>query len=173
MVEDEKNIRDLVCLHLGHEGYRCEPVSDGKEAVRRIEQDHYDLVVVDLMIPELDGLSLCRAIRNGRLNARVPIFILTARAEESDKIVGLESGADDYLTKPFGVREFVARVRVLLRRYQMADVGVGGQPVSGAVDVAQLGGRAAMALICVRGFEIDPARHCVRVDGRTIDPTDQ
>ena len=173
VVEDERNIRDLVCLHLGHEGYGCDPVSDGKDALRRIAHSHYDLVVVDVMIPELDGLALCRAIRNGTLNARVPILILTARAEESDKVVGLESGADDYLTKPFGVREFVARVRALLRRHQMPDVAIAGPPVSGTVNSLQRSGKPAMPLICVRGFEVDPARHCVRVDGRTIEPTDQ
>src|SRR5690349_8009111 len=79
VVEDERNIRDLVCLHLGHEGYSCDPVGDGKEALRRVEADHYDLVVLDLMIPELDGLSVCRAVRNGRVNQDVPILIITAR----------------------------------------------------------------------------------------------
>src|SRR4030095_11119719 len=102
-VEDEPNIRELVCLHLGHEGYACEGIGDGERALARVESDRFDLVVLDVMIPGLDGLSLCRAIRNGRTNHDVPILMLTARREESDKVVGLESGADDYLTKPFGV----------------------------------------------------------------------
>src|SRR5882724_9590329 len=116
VVEDEPNIRELVCLHLGLEGYACEGLADGQSALERTESEHFDLLVLDVMIPGIDGLSLCRAIRNGRTNHDVPILMLTARREESDKVVGLESGADDYLTKPFGVRELIARVRALLRR---------------------------------------------------------
>src|SRR5205807_5302774 len=122
VVEDEPNIRELVCLHLGLEGHSCEGVGDGREALSRIEADRYDLLVLDVMIPGIDGLSLCRAVRNGRANQDVPILMLTARREESDKVVGLESGADDYLTKPFGIRELVARVRALLRRPRRAQL---------------------------------------------------
>src|SRR5262245_24849619 len=102
VVEDEPNIRELVCLHLGLEGYACEGVGDGQQALRRSEAERFDLLVVDLMIPGLDGVSLTRAVRNGRANRDVPILMLTARRDESDKVLGLESGADDYLTKPFG-----------------------------------------------------------------------
>src|SRR5438270_4019679 len=116
VVEDEANIRELVCLHLGLEGYACDGVGDGPEALKRTEANPYDLLVLDVMLPGLDGLALCRAVRNGRSNRDVPILMLTARREESDKVIGLESGADDYLTKPFGVRELVARARALLRR---------------------------------------------------------
>src|SRR4029079_10178684 len=116
VVEDEPNIRELVCLHLGHEGYACEGVGDGQTALKRSETERFDLIVLDVMLPGLDGLSLCRAVRNGRGNRDVPILMLPARREESDKVIGLESGADDYLTKPFGVRELVARARALLRR---------------------------------------------------------
>src|SRR5438477_8299205 len=105
-------------------------------ALKRAEAERFDLLVLDVMIPGLDGLSLCRAVRNGRTNHDVPILMLTARREESDKVVGLESGADDYLTKPFGVRELVARARALLRRpRQPAAAGAAaarieeGQPV--------------------------------------------
>ena len=91
-------------------------MGDGRTALKRAEAERFDLLVLDVMIPGLDGLSLCRAVRNGRINRDVPILMLTARREESDKVVGLESGADDYLTKPFGVRELVARARALLRR---------------------------------------------------------
>jgi DNA-binding response OmpR family regulator len=121
VVEDEPNIRELVCLHLGHEGYACEGAGDGTVAQRRVEEERFDLIVLDLMIPGLDGLSLCRAVRNGRRNRDVPILMLTARREEADTVVGLESGADDYLTKPFGVRELVARARALLRRPRSSD----------------------------------------------------
>ena len=89
-------------------------------ALERTEAERFDLLVLDVMLPGLDGLSLCRAVRNGRTNRDVPILMLTARREESDKVVGLESGADDYLTKPFGVRELVARARALLRRPRQA-----------------------------------------------------
>src|SRR5262249_51346280 len=116
VVEDETHIRELVCLHLSHEGYSCEGLADGTTALQQSEAAKYGLMVLDVMIPGLDGVSLCRAIRNGRLNRDVPILMLTARREETDKVVGLESGADDYLTKPFGVRELVARARALLRR---------------------------------------------------------
>ncbi len=163
VVEDERNIRELVCLHLGHEGYVCDAVEGGKEALRRTEQQRYDLLVVDLMLPELDGLSLCRAVRNGQMNHDVPILIVTARSEESDKVVGLESGADDYLTKPFGVRELVARVRALLRRPRRS---VAPSP---AVAPAEPGLQAVEA----HGIQIDPARRRVCVEGRDVDLTDQ
>src|SRR2546427_5712129 len=116
VVEDEPHIQELVCLHLGLEGYTCEGVGDGQAALKCAEVERYDLMVLDVMIPGIDGLSLCRAVRNGRTNHDVPILMLTARREESDKVIGLESGADDYLTKPFGVRDLIARARALLRR---------------------------------------------------------
>ncbi|PYR56752.1 MAG: DNA-binding response regulator [Acidobacteria bacterium] len=158
VVEDEPNIRELVCLHLGLEGYTCDGLGDGREALNRAETDRYDLLVLDVMIPGVDGLALCRAVRNGRTNHDVPILMLTARREESDKVVGLESGADDYLTKPFGVRELVARARALLRRPRQTpidQVGDDGQAVT------------------VHGVAIDPARRRVRVDGRDVELTDQ
>jgi two-component system OmpR family response regulator/two-component system alkaline phosphatase synthesis response regulator PhoP len=158
VVEDEPNIRDLVCLHLGLEGYTCDGLGDGREALNRAETDRYDLLVLDVMIPGVDGLALCRAVRNGRTNHDVPILMLTARREESDKVIGLESGADDYLTKPFGVRELVARARALLRRpRQMPMDRVGDQGPA----------------VTVHGVDIDPARRRVRVDGRDVELTDQ
>jgi DNA-binding response OmpR family regulator len=157
VVEDEPNIRELVCLHLGLEGYACEGVGDGREALKRTEGERFDLLVLDVMIPGIDGLSLCRAVRNGATNRDVPILMLTARRDESDKVVGLESGADDYLTKPFGVRELVARARALLRRPRQAagNGDEGEQPIR------------------IHGVEIDPARRRVRVDGRDVELTDQ
>jgi DNA-binding response OmpR family regulator len=157
VVEDEPNIRELVCLHLGLEGYRCDAVGDGATALDRAESTRFDLLVLDLMLPGLDGLALCRAVRNGRANRDVPILMLTARREESDKVVGLESGADDYLTKPFGVRELVARARALLRRPRSAPAAPGGgeQPIQ------------------VHDIDIDPARRRVRVSGSDVDLTDQ
>src|SRR5581483_5910570 len=157
VVEDEPNIRELVCLHLGLEGYSCEGVGDGREALKRAESDAFDLLVLDLMIPGIDGLSLCRAVRNGRTNRDVPILMLTARREESDKVIGLETGADDYLTKPFGVRELIARARALLRRPRQAMGDEDGTP----------------GPVRVHDVEIDPARRRVRIDSRDIELTDQ
>ena len=160
VVEDETNIRELVCLHLRHEGYTCDAVGDGKVALDRAVAERYDLMVLDVMLPGLDGLSLCRAIRNGVVNRDVPILMLTARREESDKVVGLESGADDYLTKPFGVRELVARVRALLRRPRQTATA----PPSAESDTS---------LVRVHDVEIDVPKRRVRVKGRDIELTDQ
>ena len=116
VVEDEKNIRDLVCLHLGVEGYECVPVADGKEALTLAGEKSFDLIILDLMLPGVDGVTITRAIRRHGPNRDAPILMLTARREEADKVIGLDSGADDYLTKPFGVRELVARAAALMRR---------------------------------------------------------
>jgi DNA-binding response OmpR family regulator len=168
VVEDEPNIRELVCLHLGLEGYACESLGDGRSALKRTESERFDLLVLDVMIPGIDGLSLCRAVRNGRMNHDVPILMLTARREESDKVVGLESGADDYLTKPFGVRELVARARALLRRPRQASAEV-RRPPDAAYDANGEGAQP----IRIHGIEIDPARRRVRIDGRDVELTDQ
>ena len=158
VVEDERNIRELVCLHLGLEGYACEGLANGQEALARAERERFDLLVLDLMIPGLDGVSLCRALRRGGPNQDVPILMLTARRDESDKVLGLESGADDYLTKPFGVRELVARARALLRRPRQTSAA-SDEPVDPPVTI--------------HGIEIDPARRRVRVEGREVELTDQ
>jgi len=166
VVEDEPHIRELVCLHLGLEGYTCEGVGDGQTALRRSEAERFDLMVLDVMIPGLDGLSLCRAVRNGKTNHDVPILMLTARREESDKVVGLESGADDYLTKPFGVRELVARARALMRRPRQT-------PAAAAAAAAAANGDELGPPVTIHGIEIDPSRRRVRVEGNDVDLTDQ
>ncbi|HYM21716.1 MAG TPA: response regulator transcription factor [Vicinamibacterales bacterium] len=167
VVEDEPNIRELVCLHLGLEGYECEGLGDGHKAVERAERERFDLLVLDVMIPGVDGLAVCRAVRGGHTNRDVPILILTARTEESDKVLGLESGADDYLTKPFGVRELIARARALLRRPRL--------PASGNGDAAKAAatGAATDPPVRVHDVEIDPARRRVRIAGKDIELTDQ
>jgi two-component system OmpR family response regulator/two-component system alkaline phosphatase synthesis response regulator PhoP len=162
VVEDEKHIRELVCLHLGLEGYTCQGVGDGQEALKRAEGERFDLMVLDLMIPGLHGLALTRAVRNGRTNHDVPILMLTARRDESEKVIGLESGADDYLTKPFGVRELVARARALLRRPRQAPSAT-----------PAVNGEDSQQPIHVHDVEIDPARRRVRVGSRDVDLTDQ
>jgi DNA-binding response OmpR family regulator len=161
VVEDEPNIRELVCLHLRHEGYTCEAIADGKVALDRAETEPFDLMVLDVMLPGLDGLSLCRAVRNRTPNRDVPILMLTARREESDKVVGLESGADDYMTKPFGVRELVARARALLRRPRRQ------------VDVRQEAARSDGDEIAVGGISIDVPKRRVLVDGKPVELTNQ
>lgn len=163
VVEDEPNIRELVCLHLGLEGYACEGVGDGKAGLDRTEAERFDLLVLDVMLPGLDGISLCRAVRKGAMNDDVPILMLTARGEESDKVIGLESGADDYLTKPFGVRELVARARALLRRPRKSP---GGPPLDGDDDLAG-------PPVHIHGIDIDMARRRVLVDSRAVELTDQ
>jgi DNA-binding response OmpR family regulator len=163
VVEDETNIRDLVCLHLGLEGFECTPVGDGHEALARAAGQPFDLIVLDLMIPGVDGVTVCRAVRRGGENADVPILMLTARREESDKVLGLESGADDYLTKPFGVRELVARARALLRRPRGQAAAPGGAAAAPARDER----------FVIHGIEIDPARRLVRIEGQPIDLTNQ
>jgi DNA-binding response OmpR family regulator len=171
VVEDEPNIRELVCLHLGLEGYACEGVGNGQDALRWTERERFDLLVLDLMIPGLDGVSLCRAVRHGGINHDVAILMLTARREESDKVIGLESGADDYLTKPFGVRELVARARALLRRPRQA---AAASPSDGAVGATpESANGAGDPLVRIHGVEIDPARRRVRIEGRDVELTDQ
>jgi DNA-binding response OmpR family regulator len=133
VVEDEPHIRELVVLHLGLEGLVVTQAAGGDEALRIAESEELDLIVLDLMLPKVDGITICRAVRRQRLNGDVPILMLTARREESEKVLGLETGADDYLTKPFGVRELVARVRALLRRPRAShlplDAGKGAAPI--------------------------------------------
>ena len=152
VVEDDRNIRELIALHLRLEGFEPVTIGDGSRALELARAEPFDLVILDLMLPGLDGVTVCRAIRRDPMNDDVPILMLTARREESDKVLGLESGADDYLTKPFGVRELVARVRALLRR---ATPGRTAAPEGTApVDAA--------------GLHVDPARRMARLDGREI-----
>ena len=154
VVEDEPHIRELVALHLGLEGLSVTLAVDGEEALRLTAAEPFDVIVLDLMLPKLDGLTVCRAVRRQPLNYDVPILMLTARREETDRVLGLDSGADDYLTKPFGVRELVARVRALLRR-------------------ARAGRSAASpeAIIATGPLRVDPARRLAHVDGRAIELT--
>lgn len=113
VVDDEANIRDLARMYLEQEGYRVLTANDGRLALEAIQAEAPSLMVLDLMLPEMDGWEVCRRVRAG---SNLPILMLTARDDDIDKIVGLELGADDYLTKPFNPRELVARVRAILRR---------------------------------------------------------
>ncbi len=118
IAEDDPHIRDGLIDTLESEGYAVEAVADGKAALDAFQQRRPDLVLLDIMMPELSGYDVCRAIR--RTDTRTPVILLTAKGEEIDKVVGLELGADDYVTKPFGVRELLARVAAVLRRSQTA-----------------------------------------------------
>src|SRR6187401_1302734 len=155
LVEDDQNIRELVELHLQLEGLSVVSKSDGNEALATARADSFDLIVLDLMLPGLDGVTLCRAIRRDSRNADAPILMLTARRDEVDKVLGLDSGADDYLTKPFGVRELVARVRALLRRPRVshAPEAKAGQPVAAGP------------------LKLDPARRQALVHGAAVELT--
>jgi DNA-binding response OmpR family regulator len=152
VVEDDEHIRELVVLHLQLEGHTAVAVADGTQGLALAREEPFDLLVLDLMLPGLDGVTLCRAVRRESRNADAPILMLTARRDEADKVVGLDSGADDYLTKPFGVREFVARVRALLRRRRHT---------AGAHAPAVTAGP----------LTIEPARRQARLDGRDIELT--
>src|SRR5215212_2581245 len=118
VVEDDEAIRELIALHLRLEGFAVLTSGDGSEALRLARAEEFDLIVLDVMLPGLDGMTLCAAVRRDSASADTPILMLTARREEADKVLGLETGADDYLTKPFGIREFIARVHALQRRRQ-------------------------------------------------------
>lgn len=118
IVEDEKDIADIIRHYLKNAGYTVEEFDDGEKALRRIHVSVPDLLLLDLMLPGMDGLEICRLLRSEPSTKKLPIIMLTAKSEETDKIVGLEMGADDYITKPFSPKELVARVKVLFRRNQ-------------------------------------------------------
>jgi DNA-binding response OmpR family regulator len=116
LVDDEHSVQKLLTYPLRKEGYEVVPARDGREALDRFSAQHFDLVVLDVMLPKLDGIEVCRRLRS---RSRVPIIMLTAKGDELDKVLGLEMGADDYITKPFSVREFRSRVKAALRRAEM------------------------------------------------------
>ncbi len=115
-VDDEANIIELVTFNLKSAGYRVLTASTGEEALKVCESDQPNLLLLDIMLPGIDGLEVCRRLKGDRMTANIPIIMLTAREDEVDKVLGLELGADDYITKPFSVRELIARVKALLRR---------------------------------------------------------
>lgn len=145
VVDDEVNIIELTRLYLEQEGYSVEAAQSGNEAVRKAEMIKPSIVVLDLMLPDIDGFEVCRQIRS---KSDTPILMLTARKEDIDKIVGLEMGADDYLTKPFNARELVARVKAILRRYR-----AGANPDK---------------VIEIGNLLVYPARHEVTVNGEPL-----
>ncbi|MGD8814584.1 MAG: response regulator transcription factor [Anaerolineales bacterium] len=147
VVDDEANIIDLVRLYLERDGFRVEAAADGAQALEKIRGLNPDLVILDIMLPEIDGFEVCRRVRN---DSDVPIIMLTARDEDIDKIVGLELGADDYLTKPFNPRELAARVKAILRR-------------------AERSPHTDTRPVVIGDVTIDPARREVSIAGDSVD----
>jgi phosphate regulon transcriptional regulator PhoB len=147
IVEDEPDIRELLVFHLEREGYQIAKARSGAEALRVAQTSPPDLVLLDLMLPEMDGLEVCRRLRRDPVTQAIPIVMLTARGDEVDRVLGLELGADDYVVKPFSPRELVARIRAVLRR---------ARPAPGTAPLTA--GR----------LSIDPAAHTVTVDGAPV-----
>jgi DNA-binding response OmpR family regulator len=150
LVDDEDSVQKLLAYPLERDGFRVLQARDGEEALERFADEHVDLVVLDLMLPKLDGLEVCKRLR---AESEVPIIMLTARDDELDKVVGLELGADDYITKPFSIREFRSRVRALLRRASVSRS-------NGQQDV-----------ISANGLVIDTARRTVEIAGQLVQLT--
>src|SRR5438876_7283466 len=152
LVDDEDAVRKLLAYPLEREGYRVVPARDGQEALDRFAEESPDLVVLDIMLPRIDGLEVCKRLR---ARSTVPIIMLTGRDDELDKVVGLELGADDYITKPFSIHEFRSRVRALLRRAKLpAYQGEDGDE-----------------LISSNGLKIDSGRRTVELDGKPVQLT--
>jgi DNA-binding response OmpR family regulator len=151
LVDDEDAVQKLLAYPLERDGFRVLQARDGAEALELFDDERVDLVVLDLMLPKLDGLEVCRRLRSG---SDVPIIMLTARGDELDKVLGLELGADDYITKPFSIREFRSRVRALLRRASAPRRQIGEDET---IEAGEL--------------RIDPARRLVEVRGETVQLT--
>lgn len=152
IVEDEKNIVDILRFNLQREGYRTCEAYDGEDGLRKARAEKPDLILLDVMLPKMNGFDVCRALREEGDN--VPVIILTAREEETDKVLGLEIGADDYITKPFSMRELVARVGANIRRTAMA-----------------ASASAAGAMLVSNSLSINTDSHQVLRDGKVIDLT--
>ncbi len=152
LVDDEQPIQTLLSFPLQRDGYEVVQASDGTEALNRFGEQAFDLVVLDLMLPRMDGLEVCKRLR--AQGSTVPIIMLTAKSEEIDKVLGLELGADDYITKPFSMREFRSRVKAALRRAGMA------RPETDDEEAIE-----------VRGLRIDPTKRTVVRDGDSVATT--
>ncbi|MGF7186732.1 DNA-binding response OmpR family regulator [Desulfitispora alkaliphila] len=150
LIDDEKLLVKGLKKSLEQEGYEVKAVYDGRTALTEFQQGSYDLIVLDLMLPELDGLTVCREIR---ASSQVPIIMLTAKGEDVDKIIGLEMGADDYLSKPFNTRELLARIKAILRRYK------------------NLGQREEKNELSFGKLKIDLAKHRIYVDDKEVNLT--
>jgi DNA-binding response OmpR family regulator len=153
VVEDEKEIRDLLAHYLRKEGFAPTLAADGEAALPAARKERPDLILLDILLPKADGLEVLRAVRSDADLARTPVVMLTAKGDETDRVIGLELGADDYIPKPFSPREVVARIKAILRRSR----GAPGEPES-------------PTLVC-RDLRMDVARHEVRYRGKTVSLT--
>jgi two-component system OmpR family response regulator len=156
VVEDDSTLLGVIKYNLVKEGYTTITASDGAQAIEAARKEHPDLIILDIMLPKIDGLEVCRILRH---ESNIPIIMLTAKSEEIDKVVGLEIGADDYMTKPFSVKELMARIKALLRRSEMA-----GQQSDPSTTVH-------LSAIRAGDFEIDVERHTVSCRGTAIELT--
>jgi two-component system alkaline phosphatase synthesis response regulator PhoP len=148
VVEDDPDIVELIAHYLKAEGFETTASADGREALERLRAEVFQVVILDLQLPGMDGLSLCREIRADKQTRAVPVIMLTARADEADRVVGLEVGADDYVVKPFSPKELVARVRAILRRLDRNE--------------------ETAARLSLGDLELDTARHLVRWKGEPV-----
>ena len=145
IVEDESDVADLLTLNLRKAGFRISTAADGASGLQKARDDRPDFIILDLMLPKMSGLDVCRILKSDAATSHIPILMLTAKAEEVDRIVGLEFGADDYVTKPFSPREIGLRIRAILRRGEKPEESSQAGPI-----------------------RIDPARHEVRVNGKQV-----
>lgn len=152
VVEDEKDLLEVLRFSLSREGFSVRTAENGEDAIRFVREKRPDLVVLDLMLPTIDGLSVCRALRATESTRDLPVVMLTAKGEESDIVRGLEAGADDYVTKPFSPKVLLARINAVLRRAAASGAGGGGAVEAG-------------------GVRLDPERHEVIADGQSVDLT--
>ena len=145
IIEDESDVADLLTLNLRKAGYKVSISPDGASGLQKVRDDRPDFIVLDLMLPKMSGLEVCKILKSDTATSHIPILVLTAKAEEVDRIVGLEFGADDYVTKPFSPREIVLRIRAIFRRGEKADESLNAGPIS-----------------------IDPSRYEVRINGKRV-----
>jgi two-component system, OmpR family, phosphate regulon response regulator PhoB len=168
IVEDEPDIRDLLAFHLEREGYQVTRATTGGEALRQVRAAPPDLVILDLLLPEMDGLEVCRRLRADAGTAGLPVIMLTAKGDEVDRVVGLEIGADDYIVKPFSPKELLARVRAVLRRARgpasSAPLAVGGIVLDGATHHATVAGQP----LVLTPKEFDLLRALLEARGRVL-----
>ena len=157
IIEDDASIRELVVWNLSEEGYDCLCAGDGREGLETARREEPDLIILDLMLPVVDGFDVVKALRHEGIST--PVIMLTAKNEESDKVIGLEFGADDYITKPFGIRELKARIKAVLRRYRGDRQG----PDEMGADEP-----AGTEVYTIDGLEINVPRHEVFADGQNI-----
>lgn len=154
VVDDEQNILELIRYNLEKEGYTVRTASDGNAALEMAQEEKPDLILLDVMLPNLDGLSACRVLRQNEVTRKIPIIMISARGEELDKVLGLEIGADDYVTKPFSIRELLARVKARLRRKQEESENLGKKD-DGSIVHGQLMIDQGRFLVTVNGVRQD------------------